>query len=247
MSRSNPNARLTNPSTRFFEWKGDTGGVRYYDKGQEKNIEIAMPFVFIVLDELSSVRGWDEPNKCGISSNEVREIGKDVLRVRSFKGGDIATGVYAAIKEKVHYRGGAFCCNVYIAYRDEAKALVLGQFQFQGAALNAWIEFRKASKDAIFKKAIAVTLGATETKGKITWTNPKFELKDVAEETNLQAIEIDRALQAYLTAYLANTTSNAPAVTEQAPAVETPVVEQATPVVNQQSAEHIGPPDDLPF
>ncbi len=44
MSRSNPNEIIPNPSTRWFEWGGQSGNVRYYDKEKKENV-VVDPFV----------------------------------------------------------------------------------------------------------------------------------------------------------------------------------------------------------
>ena len=64
MSRSN-NVELKNPATRFFEWKGETGGFRYYDKEIDNEdgtkgarVQVSLPFYFLVLDTLATVKGY---------------------------------------------------------------------------------------------------------------------------------------------------------------------------------------------
>ena len=51
-----------NPATKFLEWKSDQKGFSYYDKGLAKNVEVSLPFKFVFLDELSTVKGFAEQN-----------------------------------------------------------------------------------------------------------------------------------------------------------------------------------------
>lgn len=206
MSRSNPSDNQPNPCTRWFEWAGgsDTGLVRFYDKEAKSNRTCDMPFTFIVLDELSTVRGWHEPSESGIYANEVRDTRQEVMLVRSFKGGELANGLYAAIRDRVGNVGGYYQASIYIAYKD-GDALKIGNIGFAGAALQSWMEFRKAHRTEIYKQAVQV-VGYTEgKKGSVVYRVPKFALKAIGEVTETQAIELDRELQEYLKGYLSRT------------------------------------------
>ena len=50
---------------------------------------------------MHTVRGWSNSSESGIYSNEVQYIGQEELNVRSFKGGEIACGLWKDIKNKV--------------------------------------------------------------------------------------------------------------------------------------------------
>jgi len=204
MSRSNPTETSKNPSTRWFEWKGgqDGGFVAYYDKAANKNIDAGSKFVFLPLDELSCVKGWHDASDSGISSNEVRDTKKEPLVVKAFKGGTLAEGFYSQIRDRIQSQGGHFVSNIYIAYKDEAGQLKLGAIQFKGAALNAWVEFKKANRAGIYAGAIKID-GYTEgTKGRVKFRVPKFFLLDTTPETDAAAKKIDaEILQPYLAEY----------------------------------------------
>ena len=89
MSRSNPSVNAPNPAARWYEWNGETGTVRYYDKEAKKNIDVPLPFTFLLLDELACVKGWHDPSQSGIYSNEVRDTTKDKLLVKAFNSVDL--------------------------------------------------------------------------------------------------------------------------------------------------------------
>ncbi len=204
MSRSNPVSNNPNPSTRWFEWHGSKGVLQYYDKQEKKNIEVKFPFVFLALDILSTVKGWHEASESGIFANEVRDTRQDTLVVRSFKGGELASGIYQNIRDRVGNLGGYFVSSIYIGYKDAQGVLQIGNLNLNGAALKAWSDFRSthAKGQVVFDKAIAVTGYTDGQKGSVKFRIPKFEVKDVGSETAEAAIELDKVLQEYLKGYL---------------------------------------------
>lgn len=204
MSRSQPTDNAPNPSTRWFEWNGEQGHVRYYDKDAKQTVDCGEKFGFVLLDELGSVRGWHEASQSGIYSNEVRDTRQDVLIVKSFKGGTLAEGLYKDIKDRVNTQGGQFVANCYIAFKS-GEGLAIGSVRFKGAALGAWMEFRKAHRADLYKKAVEID-GFTEgKKGRVVFRVPVFKLKDLSDASNEQAVKLDIALQEFLTSYLART------------------------------------------
>ena len=107
MSRSNPSENSNpNPAVRWFEWNGEKGLIRYYDKDAKQNVDVALPFTFLLLDQLGSVRGWHDASESGIYSNEVKDTRQDVLIVKAYKGGVLAEGIYKDIKDRVNNQGG---------------------------------------------------------------------------------------------------------------------------------------------
>lgn len=205
MSRSNPTDNAPNPSTRWFEWNGENGTVRYYDKEKKENVDCGTAFGFVLLDELGSVRGWHEASQSGIYSNEVRDTRQDVLVVKAFKGGTLCKGLYKDIKDRAHTAGGHFVANCYIAFKNGGEGMEIGSIRFKGAALGAWMEFRKANRAQLYKKAVEIH-GFTEgKKGRVVFRVPQFKLRDLSDATNNIAVALDRELQEFLTAYLNRT------------------------------------------
>jgi hypothetical protein len=219
MSRSNPTDGARSPATRWFEFASgaDGGFVRYYDKDQEKQIALGDAtnggkFVFILLDELATVKGWHDPSESGIFANEVRDTRQDTLVVKAFKGGELASGLYANIKDRIVAVGGHFVASCYIAIKGDGGALQIGNIRFKGAALSVWMEFKKqcpSKKDSNGKSVKAYYVDAVKIdgfeqlkKGGTTYRVPKFSLAPLSEETNKQAIVLDTELQAYLADYL---------------------------------------------
>lgn len=242
MSRSNPSDHLANPAIRWFEWNGEQGVVRYYDKDTKANVTIGEQFGFVLLDQLGSVRGWHDASQSGIYSNEVRDTRAEVMVVKAFKGGTLAEGVYKAIKDRVNTAGGQFVANCYIAFKHET-GLAIGSIRFKGAALNAWMEFTKANRAQLYTQAIEIN-GYTEgKKGRVIFRVPKLAIKPLSEASNEQALKLDKTLQAFLTLYLSKNKRDQIEVIEAEPHHVTDEEMAYTP-----PAPDIAPDeDDIPF
>ena len=201
MSRSNPTTENTtpHPSTLWAEWDGSNGTLRYYDKETKTNVQIPDKFTVILLDQLSCINGWSDSNQSGIYSNEIRSVAKDPLHVSTFSGKIVADGLYKAISAKAMAAGGKFTANLYVGYKSaKLGKLAIGSIKLKGAALSSWLEFAKENKGTIYSKAIVFNGCETGKKGAITFKTPKFELKEISEETNREAVDLDVILQNYL-------------------------------------------------
>jgi hypothetical protein len=197
MSRSNPNAEMSNPSTRFFEWSGGSGQVKYYDKENKEDIFVELPFTFLVLDQLSTIKGYSDADKSGYWSNEVRDLRKEIFVVRT-KAGIVKTGYYADLVD-IQAKGAKYAKSVYIAYFNDERELVIGNIKMYGSAIGAWIEFCKANN--VNNDAVSLVDATPEKKGKTDYFVPVFKRKDVSDATNETAIELDKQLQTYLSVY----------------------------------------------
>lgn len=208
MSRSNPTETGSSPCTRWFEWAGgaDGGSVRYYDKDAGSMVTVGDKFAFLLLDELAAVKGWHDPSDSGIYSNEVRDTRQDVLVVRAFKGGELASGLYAQIRDRIGNLGGHFHASCYIAYKD-GDEYRLGNIGFKGAALMAWMAFkkqagRKNGRPAYYVDAVRINGFDEGTKGRVVFRVPRFALAPVSEDANARALALDKELQSFLSDYL---------------------------------------------
>jgi hypothetical protein len=244
VSRSNPSENTNpNPATRRFEWNGEKGVVRYYDKDAKANVDVGSDFTFILLDQLATVGGWHDASDSGIYSNEVKDTRQEALVVKAFKGGPLAEGFYKDIKDRVNSLGGQFVAKCYVAFKDNG-ALAIGSLALKGAALHGWTEFVKANRADIYKKAVRIH-GFTEgKKGRIVYRVPVLSLKDIDPATDAQAIALDKTLQAFFDSYFKRTTKER--VDEHAD--EPPVDDVSGAVVNEMG-EIVSEltDDDIPF
>lgn len=207
MSISNPKA--VNPATKFIEFKGDTGEFFYYDKLTEQKVQLKMPVHFVVLDELTSIKGYNQRLGVGIYSNEIRYVKDEILNVRSFKGGIQIVGKYQDIKDATLREGGKYCKSVYAMLVSGKDTYELVNFQFHGASFSGASDTSKSGW--IGKKFNTEVYGVTckETEqgqnGVVKFLAPVFEagwkLEDKPEVLRA-AVEMDKKLQSYLKTYL---------------------------------------------
>jgi hypothetical protein len=189
-----------NPAQKFLDWKSDQKGFSYYDKGLSKNVEVSLPFKFVFLDELSTVKGWNDASNSGIFANEVKYLSKEKMTVKSFKGGEIAQGYYNEIKDRVKNSGGHYSKSIYIMLEDGA----LANIQLKGSATQQWGEFVKANRQSITRTWINVASATENKKGKVVFSIPNFTIG--ADIEDLDARDADAKfdeLEAYLKTYLA--------------------------------------------
>jgi hypothetical protein len=231
-----------------------------------------MPFTFILLDELHTIKGFNEASEKSIYSNEVKDLKNQKLNVRMGKE-TIELGLYDEIKDAVKVKGGKYSKSCYIAYFDENRLLRIGNIMMTGSSLaggkykdenkneieiGGWMDFVSKNKNEVYKKAIVVTLEERVcVKGANKYRVPKFTLKEISEETNKKANLLDIELQDYLKAYFHKQSTNTEVVedlitqeTEREIKSSDPHIygEARTKEDIQQSNNpgHIGN-DDLPF
>ena len=189
-----------NPATKFLEWKSDQKGFSYYDKGLAKNVEVSLPFKFVFLDELSTVKGWNDASSSGIFANEVKYLSKEPMTVKAFKGGEIAKGLYNEIKERVKNAGGHYSKSVYIMLENGA----LANIQLKGSATQQWGEFVKSYKNKITNNWVEVNSATENKKGKVVFSIPNFSIgADIDSGFSQYADACFDELESYLKTYLA--------------------------------------------
>ena len=205
MSRSSntEDKQQKNPAQKYLKWKSGSSQWKYWDKQEEKEVLLAANTPFIVLDVLSTATGFNDRKGCGVWANEVRSL-KLPLRLQD-KDGEIMSGVWREIKDKVHYV--KFASSVY-AVINSASGYELVNFQLSGSALGSWIEFvdtlggpRKLFGD--------VVVGVPEVKegqtGSVRYNIPSYAVvkSELSDEAKAAATKADVELQSYLKSYFA--------------------------------------------
>lgn len=249
MSRSN-NTEIQNPASKFIEWKGGKGILRYFDKSRGEKGEdviIPLPFTFLVLDRLSTIKGFSDSDQSGFWSNEVRDLKKEPFTVRTKKG-VVHTGLYSTMAPVLNM-GACYSQSIYAAVKGADGKLEIVNIQMNGCAIGPWIELLKG-KD-IYKYAVTIASRSDEKKkGQTVYYEPVFKLNSqIAEETEKQAIELDKQLQEYLAAYFKRTSSQiVESTADQAAASTTSDLPNSNGNGEYQHANEITEPiDDLPF
>ena len=203
MSRTKPRSTgSSNPATKFLQWNTKASTWEFYDKEAQESRTLPQDTGFIVLDQLSTAKGWDDRNNSAIWANEVYAPG-DKLTLRN-KDGIVSIGTWAELKNNV--QGVKFTKSVY-AMAKVGEGYELVNFQLKGCALTAWIDFEdkaggsnKLEGDIV----VAVTDAVEDRKGAVTFNKPVFNIvsSTLSNEAALQADKMDGTLQEYLSSYL---------------------------------------------
>lgn len=191
MSLSKP--ALKSPVTKFIEFKGDDGVFQYWDKENKKNVKLEAPLRFIVLDELNTIKGFNNSTSSGVYSNEVHNLKTQLLHVRTFKGNISLSGFYLDIKDKIGAMGGKFCKSIYAAL-IAGDNLELVNFQLTGAAFKSWVD----KVIDVNNSAVVFSSTTDAKKGKVEYKIPNFTAEPIAPELLQKAIKMDEALQEFL-------------------------------------------------
>ena len=188
-----------NPASKFLDWKSNDKQFSYYDKEQSKTIDVKLPFSFVFLDELHTVKGWNDASQSGVYANEVKFISKEPMTIKTFKGGEIAKGLYNEIKDKAKNAGGHYVKSIYIMLTDGS----LANLQLKGSAVQGWGEFVNANKKQLTSSWIVVDKAIEGKKGAVKYTTPSFTIGDglSIDESNNADVNFD-TLEAYLKTYL---------------------------------------------
>jgi membrane-bound inhibitor of C-type lysozyme len=189
----------SNPATKFIDWKSNDKNFSFYDKELKENVAIPLPFKFLVLDELHTVKGWNDASSSSIYSNEVKFISKETMTVKAFKGGEIAKGFYKDIKEKIVASGGHYTKSVYIMLEDGS----LANLQLKGSAVQMYGEFTQKTKSRLADEWVQVATAKEGKKGSVKFNVPEFSfLKSLSAVETEQADEAFNILESYLKTYL---------------------------------------------
>jgi hypothetical protein len=189
----------TNPAAKFIDWKSNDKCFSYYDKETKENVSLPLPFKFLVLDELHTIKGWNDATQSAIYSNEVKWISKDELIVKPFKGNEIAKGLYKDIKEKVKSAGAHYVKSVYCMLEDGSIA----NLQLKGAACQSYGDFTAKTRSRLSDEWVEVSNAAEGKKGAVKYTTPEFKFQKCLSDSEADlADEAFNTLESYLKTYL---------------------------------------------
>lgn len=189
----------SNPATKFIDWKSNDKSFSFYDKENKVNVSIPLPFKFLALDELHTVKGWSDSCQSAIYSNEVKFISKEPLTVKPFKGNEIAKGLYSDIKEKVKASGAHYVKSIYIMLEDG----LLANLQLKGASCQSWGDFTAKGRSRLPEEWVTVEKSIEGKKGAVKYYTPEFKfLKSLDDAESEMADNAFNILETYLKAYL---------------------------------------------
>lgn len=162
----------SNPATKFLQWKSNDKAFAYWDKAKSENMQIKLPFKFQFLEHFHTIKGWNDASESGIYSNEVKFISKEPLKVRAFKGGEIAEGLYSDIRPKIRDAGGKYFRSVYVI--NESGEII--NLQFKGAVVSAYSDFMNENENKIESAWIEINKAEDKKKGATKYSVPVFEV-----------------------------------------------------------------------
>jgi hypothetical protein len=194
-----PTSESSNPATKFLQWKSNDKCFSYYDKSKGENVLVPLPLKFVFLEHYHTIKGWNDKTESGIYSNEVFLIGQEPLTVKAFKGGEIASGLYSDIRNKVKDAGGVYHRSVYVMLEDGEIA----NLQFKGSAVSSYSDFFKENQNNIENDSWCLVSSAKEgKKGAVKFTTPDFKLGDkTTPGQEKQITECVKELQIHMSEY----------------------------------------------
>lgn len=187
-----------NPAQIFLEWKGEKKAFQYWDKDKKENVSVELPFKFLFLKAMHTVRGFSNASESGIYSNEVEYIGKQELTVKSFKGGEIASGLWKDIKGRVDSFGGYYTQSIYAMLEDGT----LVNINLKGGAVSKWYEFKKDNFQRMQDEWIIVEDVEERKNGAVKYNVPEFKfIVSLTDDEDKKAEQVYSTLKVYIDAY----------------------------------------------
>lgn len=187
-----------NPAKYFLEWKSADKCFVFYDKEKSANKQIPLPFKFLVLKQMHTVTGFSEHYGSGIYSNEVYNLSKEELHVRSHKGGFSVKGLYDEIKDKISHKNvnGKYAKSIY-AMTSKGE---LVNIKLMGAGIGPWFDFTKDCEVKLRDYWVSVSGFVEKTKGNIGYSEPVFEFSDLlSKEEKEKASGKHSEIHSYIT------------------------------------------------
>jgi len=183
-----------------MSWSGSTGTLNWYNKEKQENVPVKLPFRFLVLDQLATIKGYNKQSKLGFYSNEVRNTRKEELIVKS-KQGVVYTGFYKNEQDIVMVpKGAEYTQSVYIAHKV-GDQWVIGNINMKGSSRSAWFDFTKTCK--VENGTVIINKGEVQYAQTGDFYPPTFTYESSTDNENSEAIRLDKELQIYLNQYLA--------------------------------------------
>jgi len=158
-----------NPATKFLEWKSNDKCFAYYDKQLKEQVQVQLPLKVQFLEHFHTVKGWNDASASGIYANEVKFISKEPLKVKAFKGGDIAEGIYSEIRGKLRDAGGKYYRSVYVVLDGEIVNL-----QLKGACVSAYSDFMQNHENQLESAWTEILTVSDHKKGATKYSTPDF-------------------------------------------------------------------------
>lgn len=193
-----PTTTTENPSTKFLGWKSNDKVFSYYEKEKGENVMVELPLKFLFLEHYHTISGWNNASDSRIYSNEVLSIGGEVMKVNSFKGGEIASGLYKDIKDVIKNAGAYYMRSVYVMMEDGTIANI----QLKGSAVAKYSDFYNENKHLLDNQWIEVNKAIDGKKGAVKFSTPEFVVGgNITKDEDKKANEVAGVLESYMDSY----------------------------------------------
>lgn len=215
MARLNrPTETKSTPVAKYLNWKSNEKAFSYYDKEQGKNILVELPIKFLFLEHYHTVKGWNDASESGIYSNEVYSIGKEEMNVKAFKGGEIGSGLYKDIKERIKNAGAVYHRSIY-AMNEQGEIINL---QLKGIGVKAYSDFYNENNHLLDNQWIEINSAKDGKKGSIKFSSPEFTIgSNITKSEDKIANECADKLQSYMDSYFGRNEVSEDVETEEDP------------------------------
>lgn len=194
----------------FLEWKSNEKCFEYYDKEKKEKILVDLPLKFAFLEHYHTVKGFHEGTQTGIYSNEVYGVGFEELTVKTFKGLEIAEGLYKENKTKIKNAGGNYYRSIYgvfengqivnIALKGASIGGIKKEKSVDGKEHDGYSDFCKKNENQFEKKWIHIDSFVDGKSGSVKYTVPVFSLgKEFTSQEDNMIVESATQLQQFVT------------------------------------------------
>ena len=182
---------LPNPVEVFVEFKG--WEFTTYNKELWENVTVKVD-KFILLDQVSCVKGRDVQSNSGIYSNEVHSLMNEDLVIRSFKwDGIIYQGKYSDGKAEIKEAGGVFHKGLLVLLDG-----LLCEIYLKGGALKEFNDFMQELGKERNTHWITIPKMEERKNGAIKYSVPTFKKgKEIEEADKEKAIKMVEQLRAF--------------------------------------------------
>lgn len=222
---------LESPVSAYLSWSSNDKCFTFWNKETKQMSKVSLPVKLIHFDEFATIKGFHDKSSSSIFSNEVKSTKFEELVVKSYKGGELARGLYADIKGKVNEVGGTYHTSVYALMGDSIVNIAM-----KGATVQAWSEFTKENRKSFLGNFIEINGSVDAKKGSVKYSTPLFTIGEaIPAEVSKEADKSYDVLVEYFKARKASAKSSAE---------EQPAEVYATQEVNTPSKDEF---DGLPF
>lgn len=197
MARSDAfSQKAQSPVKKYISWASNEKCFMYYDRELKIDRKVELPITLVYFDSFASIKGFHDPSQSSIYSNEVKSTKNEILTVRSFKVGDLVSGLYQDIKSKVDDLGGHYNASIYAMLDGE-----IVNISMKGAVLQHWSDFGKANFKKFLTNEILINTHLDAKKGSVKYSVPVFELGgEISKEDSVLGDKLYDELAAYFVA-----------------------------------------------